>query len=81
MVLIMTRTPAPSTDHLERSHSNRALQLIAISGAISTGLFMGSGKTISLAGLWAILVYAIIGFMLYFVMRATGEMLLASMNY
>ena len=35
---------------LKRSLSNRHLQLIAIGGAIGTGLFMGSGKTISLAG-------------------------------
>ena len=39
-----------SPDHLQRKLSNRHLQLIAIGGAIGTGLFMGSGKTISLAG-------------------------------
>ncbi|WP_245802147.1 amino acid permease [Corynebacterium pacaense] len=61
--------------------SNRHLQLIAIGGAIGTGLFMGSGKTISVAGPSVILVYAIIGFMLFFVMRAMGEMLLANLNY
>ncbi len=42
---------------------------------------MGSGKTISVAGPSVILVYAIIGFMLFFVMRAMGEMLLANLNY
>ncbi|WP_411207029.1 amino acid permease [Corynebacterium callunae] len=61
--------------------SNRHLQLIAIGGAIGTGLFMGSGKTISAAGPSVILVYAIIGFMLFFVMRAMGELLLANLNY
>ena len=33
--------------HLKRGLSNRHMQLIAIGGAIGTGLFMGSGKTIS----------------------------------
>ncbi|ALC04962.1 D-serine/D-alanine/glycine transporter [Corynebacterium deserti GIMN1.010] len=42
---------------------------------------MGSGKTISVAGPSVILVYAIIGFMLFFVMRAMGELLLANLNY
>ncbi len=67
--------------HLERSLSNRHLQLIAIGGAIGTGLFMGSGKTISLAGPSILLVYAIIGFMLFFVMRALGEVLLSNLEY
>lgn len=47
---------------LKRNLSNRHVQLIAISGAIGTGLFMGSGKTISVAGPSIILVYMVIGF-------------------
>ena len=74
--------PAPTDhDHLQRSLSNRHIQLIAIGGAIGTGLFMGSGKTISLAGPSIIFVYMIIGFMLFFVMRAMGELLLSNLNY
>ena len=42
---------------------------------------MGSGKTISLAGPSVIFVYMIIGFMLFFVMRAMGELLLSNMAY
>ncbi len=42
---------------------------------------MGSGKTISLAGPSVIFVYMIIGFMLFFVMRAMGELLLSNLNY
>ena len=33
---------------LQRNLTNRHIQLIAIGGAIGTGLFMGSGKTLSL---------------------------------
>ncbi|MHA6968946.1 D-serine/D-alanine/glycine transporter [Glutamicibacter bergerei] len=70
-----------SSPKLERGLSNRHIQLIAIGGAIGTGLFMGSGKTISVAGPSVIFVYMIIGFMLFFVMRAMGELLLSNLNY
>ncbi|WP_409306183.1 D-serine/D-alanine/glycine transporter [Pectobacterium sp. B1J-3] len=66
---------------LRRNLTNRHIQLIAIGGAIGTGLFMGSGKTISLAGPSIIFVYMIIGFVLFFVMRAMGELLLSDLNY
>ena len=60
---------------LQRHLTNRHVQLIAIGGAIGTGLFMGSGKTISLAGPGVFLVYAVIGGILFLVMRALGEVL------
>ncbi|MEZ3498158.1 D-serine/D-alanine/glycine transporter [Pantoea sp. KPR_PJ] len=66
---------------LRRNLHNRHIQLMAIGGAIGTGLFMGSGKTISLAGPSIIFVYMIIGFMLFFVMRAMGELLLSNLDY
>ncbi|MEX3012674.1 hypothetical protein AB3538_11695 [Acinetobacter baumannii] len=34
-------------EKLQRSLTNRHIQMIAIGGAIGTGLFMGSGKTLS----------------------------------
>lgn len=74
-------TKSIEAPHLERQLSNRHIQLIAIGGAIGTGLFMGSGKTISAAGPSVIFVYMIIGFMLFFVMRAMGELLLSNLNY
>jgi D-serine/D-alanine/glycine transporter len=73
--------PPEQPEHLRRSLSNRHLQLIALGGAIGTGLFMGSGKTISLAGPSIIFVYLIIGVMLFFVMRAMGELLLSNLQY
>ncbi|SQI93388.1 D-serine/D-alanine/glycine transporter [Salmonella enterica subsp. enterica serovar Bredeney] len=72
---------APAEQSLRRNLTNRHIQLIAIGGAIGTGLFMGSGKTISLAGPSIIFVYMIIGFMLFFVMRAMGELLLSNLEY
>jgi len=42
---------------------------------------MGSGKTIHLAGPSILLIYIIIGFFLYFVMRSMGEMLLSNLEY
>lgn len=71
----------PGERTLRRNLTNRHIQLIAIGGAIGTGLFMGSGKTISLAGPSIIFVYMIIGFMLFFVMRAMGELLLSNLEY
>lgn len=71
----------PTEQSLRRNLTNRHIQLIAIGGAIGTGLFMGSGKTISLAGPSIIFVYMIIGFMLFFVMRAMGELLLSNLEY
>lgn len=71
----------PEQEHLRRNLSNRHIQLIAISGAIGTGLFMGSGKTITLAGPSIVFVYMIIGFFLFFVMRAMGEILLSNLHY
>lgn len=77
----MSEQTHPAAQHLSRQLVNRHIQLIAIGGAIGTGLFMGSGKTVSLAGPSVIFVYMIIGFMLFFVMRAMGELLLSNLDY
>ena len=68
-------------EKLQRSLTNRHIQMIAIGGAIGTGLFMGSGKTLSVSRTSIILTYLIIGFFFFFVMRAMGELLLANTNF
>lgn len=66
---------------LKRELKNRHVQLIAIGGTIGTGLFLGSGKAIALAGPSIILAYLIVGTALFFVMRALGELLLSNTGY
>lgn len=66
---------------LKRELKNRHVQLIAIGGTIGTGLFLGSGKAIQLAGPSIIFAYLIVGIALFFVMRALGELLLSNAGY
>lgn len=77
----MSETATGTHDELERGLTNRHLQLIAIGGAIGTGLFLGSGKVISLTGPSVLFIYAVIGCMMFFLMRALGELLLSNLNY
>lgn len=72
---------ATAPDEMQRGLKNRHLQLIAIGGAIGTGLFLGSGKLISVSGPSIIFVYMVIGFFVFFIMRALGELLLSNLHY
>ena len=72
---------SPVNDDLARGLSQRHIELIAIGGCIGTGLFLGAGTTISLAGPAIIVIYAITGLMLYLMMRAMGELLLYDTHY
>ncbi|WEG73044.1 amino acid permease [Vagococcus intermedius] len=60
---------------MKRSLQTRHLSMIAIGGSIGTGLFLASGSAISQAGPGGALVaYALMGCMVYFLMTSLGEM-------
>ncbi|GAB2452777.1 amino acid permease [Nocardia tengchongensis] len=54
----------------------RQLQMIAIGGAIGTGLFLGAGGRLAGAGPGLFLIYAICGVFVFFTLRALGELVL-----
>lgn len=61
--------------HLKRTLNSRHLNMIAIGGSIGTGLFVSSGATIAQSGPGgALLSFAIIGLMVYFLMTSLGEL-------
>ncbi|KAB7700173.1 amino acid permease [Plesiomonas shigelloides] len=71
---VNTTKEEPGTG-LKRDLKARHLTMIAIGGAIGTGLFVASGATVAQAGPGGALVaYAVIGMMVFFVMTSLGEM-------
>lgn len=66
-----------NADGTVRALSNRHVQMIAIGGTIGTGLFLGSGSTISKTGPSVMWVYLVLGFFFFLMMRAIGEMFYA----
>ncbi|MDM5309424.1 amino acid permease [Peribacillus frigoritolerans] len=65
----------PNGQQLHRSLQSRHLTMMAIGGAIGTGLFVSSGSAISKAGPGgALAAYILVGIMVYFVMNSLGEL-------
>ncbi|UXT43346.1 amino acid permease [Agrobacterium tumefaciens] len=54
----------------------RQIQMIAIGGAIGTGLFLGAGGRLAQAGPALVFVYALCGFFAFLVLRALGELIM-----
>lgn len=69
-----TTTAPPESGGLQRQLKNRHIQMIALGGAIGTGLFYGSATGIQAAGPGILLAYIIGGCVIFMVMRALGEM-------
>ena len=72
----MASTPEVSEQpqQLRKSLKNRHIQLIALGGAIGTGLFYGSSESIALAGPSILLAYLIGGAAIFMIVRALSEM-------
>jgi L-asparagine permease len=80
-------TPQETEDHLteifgqeeegfHKALKPRQIQMIAIGGAIGTGLFLGAGGRLASAGPGLVFVYALAGFMGFLILRALGELIL-----
>jgi amino acid transporter, AAT family len=63
-------------EDLHRGLKDRHVQMIAIGGTIGVGLFLGSAMAIQKAGPSLVVSYAIGGLVMFFIMRALGELLL-----
>src|SRR6201994_3296291 len=67
-------------DHEETGYHKglkpRQLQMIAIGGAIGTGLFLGAGGRLANGGPALFLVYAFCGVFVFLILRALGELVL-----
>ena len=62
-------------NNMKRGLNSRHISMIAIGGAIGTGLFVATGSVVAQAGPGgAILAYLLIGIMLYFLMSSIGEL-------
>lgn len=82
----MTTSPAhdytpPSEDVIseEGYHKDlgrRHIQMIAIGGAIGTGLFLGAGSRLQVAGPSLALIYAVCGVFSFLILRALGELVM-----
>ncbi|OQN96729.1 hypothetical protein B0A48_17153 [Cryoendolithus antarcticus] len=67
--------PRDQSHSLHRGLSSRQISMIAIGGAIGTGLIIGTGSALANAGPAAIFIsYSLVGVLVYAVMCALGEM-------
>ena len=70
------QTGTASAGKLQRKLKARHINMIAIGGAIGTGLFLGAGGRLASAGPSLVFVYAICGFFAFLILRALGELVL-----
>ncbi len=63
-----------SGKQLQRGLEERHITLMSLGAAIGVGLFLGSASAIKLAGPGILLAYGFAGMIMFFIMRALGEM-------
>ena len=89
MTTTIGQRPSSRADHADKaawleSHEsgyhktlgNRQVQMIAIGGAIGTGLFLGAGARLQIAGPALALVYLVCGVFSFLILRALGELVM-----
>jgi amino acid transporter, AAT family len=70
----LIRGQSSNQHKLQRGLEERHITLMSLGAAIGVGLFLGSATAIRLAGPGIILGYAFAGMIMFFIMRALGEM-------
>ncbi|WP_158892273.1 amino acid permease [Amycolatopsis anabasis] len=76
-LLRQTAEHVDAGDHgYSKSLKARHIKMIAIGGAIGTGLFLGAGGRLAQAGPALAIVYALCGLFAFFVVRSLGELVL-----
>jgi len=77
---MMKENSQPETEQLSRGLKSRHVQLIAIGGTIGTGLFLGAGQSVHLAGPAILIAYLVTGLVCFLLMRAVGELLVSDLH-
>lgn len=68
--------PVEDDEGYHKGLGSRQIQMIAIGGAIGTGLFLGAGSRLQAAGPSLALVYLVCGMFSFLIMRALGELVM-----
>ncbi len=68
--------PGVQAEGYEQTLKPRQVQMIAIGGAIGTGLFLGAGARLQLAGPALAVVYLLCGAFSFLILRALGELVM-----
>ncbi|MGZ4475997.1 MAG: amino acid permease [Nocardioides sp.] len=76
MTSAIEREQLDEQEGYQQTLGRRQVQMIAIGGAIGTGLFLGSAARLNSTGPALVVSYAVVGVIAYFLMRALGELVL-----